>query len=240
MSLPPNQRELPKAKYPVLHVGKPPKFDPTTWSLKIHGEVENPLELTFEQFEALHQSIITADMHCVTRWTVKDQIWEGVDFYEIIKMVKPTSKAISVEFLAYDDVRYSTSIRLDDNQKLFIPERKPNGQIDETMGYIGNQILEPTGNIIELDQVILATKVNGETLTPDHGYPMRIAIPRLYGWKGTKWCREIIFKDHHDLGFWEKYGYSDIADPQVEDRTEDPEAQKTKARIYREQRVKDI
>ena len=94
----------------------------------------------------------------------------------------------------------------------------------------------PTGSEIELDQVILATKNNDAELSPEHGGPMRVIIPRLYAWKGCKWCNEITFSDTHELGFWEKIGYSDSADPDLQDRDDNPDAQKKKAEIYRQQR----
>ncbi len=68
------------------------------------------------------------------------------------------------------------------------------------------------------DDVLVATGVNGEPLPLEHGAPARMVIPKLYAWKSAKFLREIRFTDSHELGYWEKRGYSDTADPWTEDR----------------------
>jgi DMSO/TMAO reductase YedYZ molybdopterin-dependent catalytic subunit len=52
----------------------------------------------------------------------------------------------------------------------------------------------------------------------EHGGPARTIIPKLYAWKGAKFVKEIIFRDHDELGFWEQRGYSNTADPFKEGR----------------------
>ncbi len=238
--LPPGQRLLSHEKWPLLGVGKPPVFDPKTWKLVVNGLVENTLEFSWEEFNRLPKIRLIADMSCVTRWTVFDIDWEGVDFYEILKLAKPKPQAISVQFKAWDDVGYTTSVKLNQHHKLFIPKQEGSGEVDLSMGFIGVKRLVPTGEKIELNEVILATKNADLPLTSEHGAPMRVVIPRLYAWKGCKWCNEITFMNTHELGFWEKIGYSDTADPDIQDRTENPEAQKKKIEIYRQQREKGI
>lgn len=68
------------------------------------------------------------------------------------------------------------------------------------------------------DDVLIATKVNGEPLSLEHGGPARGVIPKRYAWKSAKFLREIRFADSAELGYWEKRGYSDTADPWSEDR----------------------
>ncbi len=68
------------------------------------------------------------------------------------------------------------------------------------------------------DDVLIAHKWNGKPLTPDHGGPARVIIPKRYAWKGAKFIREITFLDRDTLGFWELRGYSNTADPWTEDR----------------------
>ena len=68
------------------------------------------------------------------------------------------------------------------------------------------------------DDVMIAHSWNGAPLTLEHGGPARMIIPKLYAWKGAKFIREIIFRDHDELGFWEQRGYSNTADPFTEDR----------------------
>ena len=89
--LPPGQYLV--RDFPVLHVGDVPKFDPGTWRLRVFGAVERPLELSWDQFTGLPTKIVKTDIHCVTRWTKLDTIWEGVSFAEIAKLagVKPAA-----------------------------------------------------------------------------------------------------------------------------------------------------
>ncbi len=56
---------------------------------------------------------------------------------------------------------------------------------------------------------ILALKMNGSVLPLEHGYPARIIIPHLYGWKGAKWVYRIIFMDKYKDGYWEALGYNE-------------------------------
>ena len=65
---------------------------------------------------------------------------------------------------------------------------------------------------------LLADRHNGEPLTPDHGYPLRLVIPKLYFWKSAKWVRGFEFMDRNRPGFWETYGYHLHGDPWLEER----------------------
>jgi DMSO/TMAO reductase YedYZ molybdopterin-dependent catalytic subunit len=71
---------------------------------------------------------------------------------------------------------------------------------------------------LEDDLALLATHADGEPLTPDHGYPLRAVIPHKYFWKSAKWLRGIELVPEDRLGFWERYGYNNNADPWLEER----------------------
>ena len=71
---------------------------------------------------------------------------------------------------------------------------------------------------LEDDLALLATHGDGAPLTPDHGYPLRLVVPDKYFWKSAKWLRGIELLDHDQPGFWERYGYSNDADPWKEHR----------------------
>jgi DMSO/TMAO reductase YedYZ molybdopterin-dependent catalytic subunit len=66
--------------------------------------------------------------------------------------------------------------------------------------------------------VLLAVKHNHTPLTPAHGFPVRLVVPRLYFWKSAKWVTSIEFADHDQPGFWEGYGYHNRGDPWTEER----------------------
>ena len=66
--------------------------------------------------------------------------------------------------------------------------------------------------------VLLVHQWEGVPLTTDHGGPVRMIIPQLYPWKGAKWIGEIKFRDYDELGYWERRGYSNKAEPWLTDR----------------------
>lgn len=71
------------------------------------------------------------------------------------------------------------------------------------------------------EDCLFALKHNGADLTPDHGYPVRLVIPRLYAWKSAKWVRGLEILDHDQAGFWESWengGYHMRGDPWDEER----------------------
>ena len=68
------------------------------------------------------------------------------------------------------------------------------------------------------DETLLATRCNGAELTPDHGYPVRLVVPGLYGWKSVKWVRAVEYLTRDRRGFWEERGYHNTADPWREQR----------------------
>jgi DMSO/TMAO reductase YedYZ molybdopterin-dependent catalytic subunit len=68
------------------------------------------------------------------------------------------------------------------------------------------------------DTTLLATGVAGRPLTPEHGYPLRLVVPHLYGWKSVKWVRVVEYLTADRRGFWEERGYHKSADPWREER----------------------
>jgi DMSO/TMAO reductase YedYZ molybdopterin-dependent catalytic subunit len=81
-------------------------------------------------------------------------------------------------------------------------------------GYTANVPLE----FLEDDNALLATEADGEPLTPEHGWPLRLVIPGKYFWKSAKWLRGIELRATDEPGFWERYGYHNDADPWREER----------------------
>ena len=81
-------------------------------------------------------------------------------------------------------------------------------------GFTSNVPLE----FLEDDLALLATEADGEALTPDHGWPLRLVIPGKYFWKSAKWLRGIELRSTDQPGFWERYGYHNDADPWREER----------------------
>ncbi|HET8892823.1 MAG TPA: sulfite oxidase-like oxidoreductase [Gaiellaceae bacterium] len=80
-------------KWPVLHAGDVPKADLAMWDLRVYGEVEEPVTLTYEQLTQLPATKITTDIHCVTRWSRFDAEFKGVHWRELAALCKPKSSA---------------------------------------------------------------------------------------------------------------------------------------------------
>jgi DMSO/TMAO reductase YedYZ molybdopterin-dependent catalytic subunit len=68
------------------------------------------------------------------------------------------------------------------------------------------------------DDVLIATHLDGQPLSREHGGPARMIIPKLYAWKGAKFVRSIEFRSSMIRGYWENRGYSDYGDPWTDDR----------------------
>jgi DMSO/TMAO reductase YedYZ molybdopterin-dependent catalytic subunit len=184
--LPPGQSLT--LKWPVLHAGAVPRFDPGSWDFRVGGLVEAPLELSYDEFAALPRTEVVSDFHCVTRWSTFDNRWEGVAFRELLCRVKAQSAATHVMVL---------------------------GHVGETR--YGYQTNVPLADL-DRPEVLLACRNNGRDLEPDHGWPLRLVVPHLYAWKSCKWVRGLIFMDADKPGYWEKAGYHMYGDPFREQR----------------------
>jgi DMSO/TMAO reductase YedYZ molybdopterin-dependent catalytic subunit len=179
--IPPGQRLV--KGWPVLHYGAIPRFDESSWDLRVDGLVENPYSLTYRELKALGPVRVPADMHCVTGWTTLDNEWEGVPFRVLAERARPKPEANWV--IAHCEQGYTSNLSL-------------------------RAMLE--------DDVLVAWGNRGEPLTPEHGYPLRLVVPKRYGWKSAKWLRRLELTSRNERGFWEVRGYHTHADPWREER----------------------
>ena len=180
--LPPGQHLT--EKWPVLHAGDVPDYpELATWTFRVFGEVEQELELSWEQFNELPRAANVQDIHCVTRWSRFDTQFEGVHWRELAALVRPKPSAHFA--IAHAEAGFTTNVPI-----AFLTD----------------------------ENALLATHADGEPLAPEHGYPLRLVIPRKYFWKSAKWLRGIELRATDELGFWERYGYHNDADPWAEER----------------------
>jgi len=182
-ALPPGQY-LPRT-LPVLHYGPVPVFNPATWDLRILGSTESGAQtiLRWDDVAALPVSQITADFHCVTKFTVTGIRWAGVLAAEILRRYPPDPAVTHV--MIWAEFGYSANIRIGD---------------------------------FAAEDTLLATHRDDDRLTPEHGYPLRLVVPSLYGWKSVKWIRAVEYLTADRRGFWEERGYHNVADPWQEQR----------------------
>ncbi len=100
------------SKWPVLTYGLTPRVDPRRWTFRCFGLVEREVSWTLEELCALPRVTVTSDIHCVTRWSRLDNVWEGVHIREIMKRVMPRPEACYV--MQHADPDYTTNIALED------------------------------------------------------------------------------------------------------------------------------
>ena len=179
--IPPGQYRT--EKFPVLHTGSVPSTDLAKWDFRVFGEVDSPFTLTWDQFKTLPRKTVETDIHCVTRWTKLDTVWQGVAIQEILMLAQVRPSATHV--LAHSEHGYTTNLPL---------------------------------AVLDDDDVMLADTFDGQPLDKEHGWPLRLFVPKRYFWKSAKWIRGLEFLDHDQLGFWERYGYNNSADPWKEER----------------------
>ena len=170
-------------KWPVLHAGSIPRFDPGQWDFKIWGLVEEPVRLTYQEFVGLPKTTLRSDIHCVTAWSKLDVNFEGVPAKAVLALAKPKPDAKFV-------------------------------MVHAEQGYEANLPLE----YLLADDALFAYRADGRDLTPEHGWPLRLVVPRLYFWKSAKWVRGLTFTLSDEPGFWETYGYHNRGDPWLEQR----------------------
>jgi DMSO/TMAO reductase YedYZ molybdopterin-dependent catalytic subunit len=81
-------------------------------------------------------------------------------------------------------------------------------------GYSANLPLE----VLMEEDALVTWSHNSRDLAPKHGFPLRLLVPRLYGWKSVKWVRSLELLTQDRRGFWETRGYHNHADPWREER----------------------
>jgi DMSO/TMAO reductase YedYZ molybdopterin-dependent catalytic subunit len=98
-------------RFPVLTYGPNPAFDLQAWDLRVDGEVDAPVSLTWDELMALPQTTITTDIHCVTRWSKLDTTWTGVRVRDLLEraQVRPAGRFL----LAHSDGGYTTNMPLE-------------------------------------------------------------------------------------------------------------------------------
>jgi len=190
--LPPGQALT--QKFPVLHYGAVPRFDPATWDFQVWGEVETPLRLTWAQFSELPKTKLVMDIHCVTRWSKFDTEWEGVAVKTLLDegliKLKP-GVAFVVQHAEYG---YTTNLPLE----ITLAEN-----FLMATHYQGEPITADHG--APLRGIVGAITGNDGLKTP-------------YFWKGAKWLRGLEFLKEDRPGFWEQAGYHNNADVWKEER----------------------
>jgi DMSO/TMAO reductase YedYZ molybdopterin-dependent catalytic subunit len=147
------------------------------WSLQIDGLVEQPLTFTFAELLALPRQDQVTDFHCVEGWSVYDVPWNGVHMATLFDRVKPLSGATHVTFHCATGTNGAT--------------------YDESLPL----------DICREPKTLLAYGADDRSLPLRHGFPLRVVIPRLLGYKGAKTVTRVELTDQPSDGFWVVRGY---------------------------------
>ena len=106
--LPPGQYLV--TDFPVLSADPTPHTPLDQWDFSISGDVEQPKRWSWEEFRALPRETITRDIHCVTRWSKLDTVWEGVSVDTLLAQVEHDASYV----VAFSDGGYTTNLPLED------------------------------------------------------------------------------------------------------------------------------
>jgi DMSO/TMAO reductase YedYZ molybdopterin-dependent catalytic subunit len=107
--------QTPTKGWPVLDLGRVPNVPLSKWELIVDGAVEQPVRLSWKDFEALPQVKDVSDFHCVTTWSKFEVPWEGVQLATVIALARPAAQAMHVMTYAYDG--YTTNLPLEEALK---------------------------------------------------------------------------------------------------------------------------
>jgi len=131
--------------------------------------------------------------------------WSFDRLKEELTTIEQISDFHCVEGWGVKDVRW-TGFRL----RELIEKVKPKPEATHLTFYsLGGVYTESlTLSVAQEEETLLAHGLYGKALPTEQGYPLRVIIPRMYGYKGAKWLHRIEFTDKQHLGYWERYGYN--------------------------------
>ncbi|MFI6435197.1 molybdopterin-dependent oxidoreductase [Streptomyces sp. NPDC050759] len=175
-----------------------PQMEPQGWRLRIHGRVERPLTLTYEQLLARPMVERYITLSCVSNEVggelVGNARWLGVPIKDLLDEVEPDDRADQVVSRSVD-------------------------------GYTAGT---PTAALRDGRDALLAVGMNGEPLPVEHGFPVRMVVPGLYGYvSATKWLTELELSRFSDFSaYWVRRDYAALAPVKTQSRIDTPAAGK--------------
>ncbi len=194
--LTPNELFYIRSHFPV------PEIDLASWRLRIEGAVESPLELTHDELRKLPMKTIPATLECAgngrvflvpkvkgTQWelgAVGNAEWTGVSLGDLLRKARVNPKAVDVILEGADSGTISEA-------------PKPAGKINYARSISLGKAL---------DGVLIALEMNGEPLTPSHGFPLRAIVPGWFGMAAVKWLQRIIVTEQPYKGYYQTVDYA--------------------------------
>jgi DMSO/TMAO reductase YedYZ molybdopterin-dependent catalytic subunit len=174
-----------------------PNLDPAEWRLRIHGLVENEVELTWDELLALPLQESYTTLMCVSNPVggdlVGNALWLGYPIRELLARANPTAEADMV--LSHSSDGFTAS--------------------------------SPLEALTDDRNAILAVGMNGEPLPLEHGFPVRMVVPGLYGYvSATKWVVELqVTRFDRARAYWTDRGWSARGPVKISSRIDVPRGQ---------------
>lgn len=171
-----------------------PQVDPETWVLRVHGLVEEEVELTWAELLASDLVEAWVTLACVSNPVggdlVGNQRWLGLPIREVLARARPTADADMVLSRSVDGFTASTPL------EVLTDER----------------------------DALLAIAMDGEPLPPEHGFPVRMVVPGLYGYvSATKWVVDLeVTRFDAATAYWTDRGWSERGPVKTQSRIEVP------------------
>ena len=196
-TLTPNEQFFVRSHFPV------PKLDLKSWKLQIEGKVERCLEFSYEELTRMPARTVTMVMECAgnsriflspkvggLQWelgAVGNAEWTGVPLDAVLRQagVRPGAVEVVLEGADHGEIK---------------KEPVSHGKINYARGLPLAKALSP--------DVILAYRMNGEPLTPAHGYPLRAVVSGWYGMASVKWLSRILVIDRAFRGYFQTADYT--------------------------------
>ncbi len=181
-----------------------PTPDVRSWRLRIDGAVRQPLSLTYEDLRSMPSTTLTALLECSgngrvfldppqtsIRWElggVSNAEWTGVRLSDVLARAGVREEAVEIILEGAD------------KGALDEPDPKTPGPIPYARSLPLQKASRP--------EVILAYRMNGEDIPPEHGFPVRAVVAGWYGMASVKWLHRVIVADRPFDGYFQTFMYS--------------------------------
>lgn len=171
-SLPPGQRAIEGFPRFGVDLDRPPPVVPPGSAVQVEGALLRPVAVTADDRARLPRRTVTSDFHCVAGWSALDLTWEGVRFADVHDLLVRPASSPG------SAVRYVVFVGADGYRSVV--------RIEDALG----------------DDVLIADRLDGAPLTPEHGAPVRLVSPSQYGYVSTKHLCRIELYPSRPVGFF--------------------------------------
>jgi hypothetical protein len=167
-------------------IGLGEEFDASAWKLRIEGLASGePLELSLDQIKKLPRVEMITELKCIEGWSIIVK-WTGARMRDLVQKYPPGTQSGE-----------AFHIEKPGDWPQYAGMQTPGGEY-----YVGLDIesaLHP--------QTLLCYAMNDKPLEPEHGAPLRLAIPVEYGVKNIKRIGTITFQNTRPADYWAEQGY---------------------------------